>query len=71
MTQVVKSLEAKVEQLKSLESTAIEQQGKMTQLEAKVTQLEAQLELNVSPVLFHLIQSFTVGRHFRRFSMTE
>jgi hypothetical protein len=55
MKQVVKSLEAKVEQLKSLESTAIEQQAKMTQLEAKMTQLEAQLELNVSPILFHLI----------------
>jgi hypothetical protein len=46
MTQVVKSLEVKVEQLNSLESTAIEQQ-------AKVTQLEAQLELNVS--LYFLI----------------
>jgi hypothetical protein len=42
MTQVVKSLEAKDEQLKSLESTAIE-------LQAKVTQLESQGELNVSP----------------------
>ncbi|XP_046456495.1 uncharacterized protein LOC124203731 [Daphnia pulex] len=39
MKQVVTSLEAKVEQLKNLESTAIEQQG-------KVTQMEAQLELN-------------------------
>ncbi len=28
----------------------------------KVTQLEAQLELNVSPILFSLIQSFTVGK---------
>ncbi|XP_046646007.1 uncharacterized protein LOC124336299 [Daphnia pulicaria] len=46
MTQVVKSLEAKVEQLKSLESTAIEQQAKVTQLEAKMTQLESQGELN-------------------------
>jgi hypothetical protein len=63
MTQVVKSLEVKVEQLKSLESTAIEQQ-------AKVTQLEAQGELNVSPILFSLIQSFTVGKQFC-FSMTE
>jgi multidrug resistance efflux pump len=70
MTQVVKSLEAKVEELKSLESTAIEQQAKVTQMEAKVTQLEAQLELNVSPILFNLIQSFTVGKHFC-FSMTE
>ena len=51
MKQVVKSLEAKDEKLKSLESTAIEQQGKMTQLEAKVTQLEAQGELNVSLLL--------------------
>jgi hypothetical protein len=52
MTQVVKSLEAKVEQLKSLESTAIEQQAKVTQLEAKMTQLESQGELNVSPYCF-------------------
>jgi hypothetical protein len=42
MKQVMKSLEAKVEQLKSLESTTIEQQ-------AKVTQLESQGELNESP----------------------
>ena len=55
MTQVVKSFEAKVEQLKTLESTAIEQQGKVTQLEAKMTQLESQGELNVSHILFHLI----------------
>jgi hypothetical protein len=55
MTQVVKNLEAKDEKLKSLESTAIEQQ-------AKVTQLETQLELNVSPILFNLIQRFTVGK---------
>ncbi|XP_046645819.1 uncharacterized protein LOC124336165 [Daphnia pulicaria] len=39
MKQVVKNLEARDEKLKSLESTAIEQQAKMTQL-------EAQLELN-------------------------
>jgi hypothetical protein len=44
MKQVVKNLEAKVEQLKSLESTAIEQQAKMTQL-------ESQGELNVSLLL--------------------
>ncbi len=31
--------------------------------EEKVTQLEAQLELNVS-LLFSLIQSFIVGKHF-------
>jgi hypothetical protein len=55
MKQVVKSLEVKVEQLKSFESTAIEQQAKMTQL-------EAQLEHNVSQ-LFSLIQSFTVGKN--------
>ncbi len=55
MKQVVKNLEAKVEQLKSLESTAIELQG-------KVTQMEAQLELNVSPILLSLIQSFAVGK---------
>jgi hypothetical protein len=42
MKQVVKNLEARDEKLKSLESTAIEQQAKMTQL-------EAQLELNASP----------------------
>jgi hypothetical protein len=48
MKQVVTSLEAKVEQLKNLESTAIEQQGKMTQM-------EAQLELNVNPILLSLI----------------
>jgi hypothetical protein len=43
-------------QMKQLfESTAIEQQGKMTQL-------EAQLELHVSPILLSLIQSFTVGK---------
>jgi hypothetical protein len=52
--------------VKSLESTAIELQAKV----GKVTQLEAQLELNASPILFSLIQSFTVGKHFR-FSMTE
>jgi hypothetical protein len=40
--------------VKSLESTAIE-------LQAKVTQLEAKLELNVS-LLFSLIQCFTVGK---------
>jgi hypothetical protein len=51
--------------VKSLESTTVELQAKV----AKVTQLEAQLELNVSQ-LFSLIQSFTVGKHFR-FSMTE
>jgi hypothetical protein len=34
------------------------------QLEAKVTQLETQGELNVSKLLFSLIQSFTVGQHF-------
>ncbi len=56
MKQVVKSLEAKDDKLKSLESTAIEQQ-------AKVTQLEAKIELNVS-LLFSLIQCFTVGKHF-------
>jgi hypothetical protein len=56
MTEVVKNLEAKVEQLNSLESTTIEQQG-------KVTQMEAQLELNVSPILFNLIQSFSVGKN--------
>jgi hypothetical protein len=55
MTQVVKSLEVKDEKLKSLESTAIEQQAKVTQMEAKMTQLESQVELNVSPILFHLI----------------
>ena len=55
MKQVVKSLEAKVEQLKGLESTAIEQQGKVTLLEAKVTQLESQGELNVNPILLSLI----------------
>jgi hypothetical protein len=49
MKQVVKNLEAKVEKLKSLESTAIEQQAKVTQMEAKMTQLQAQLELNASP----------------------
>ncbi len=43
--------------VKSLESTVIE-------LQAKVTQQEAQLELNVSPILFSLIQSFTVDKHF-------
>jgi hypothetical protein len=48
--------------VKSLELIAVEQQ-------AKVTQLEAQLELNVS-LLFSLTQSFTMGKHFR-FSMTE
>jgi hypothetical protein len=42
--------------VKSLESTVIE-------LQAKVTQQEAQLELNVS-LRFSLIQSFTVGKHF-------
>jgi hypothetical protein len=43
MTQVVKSLEAKVEELKSLESTAIELQAKVTQLEAKVEQQDSLL----------------------------
>jgi hypothetical protein len=52
--QVVKNLEVKVEELKNLESTAIEQQ-------AKVTQLESQGELNVS-LLFSSIQSFIVGK---------
>jgi hypothetical protein len=47
----------------SLESTAIEQQ-------AKVTQLEAQLELNVS-LLLSLIQNFTAGNNNFCFSMTE
>jgi hypothetical protein len=45
MKEVVKNFEARDEKLKSLESTAIE-------LQAKVTQLEAQLELNVSPYCF-------------------
>jgi hypothetical protein len=49
MKQVVTSLEAKDEQLKSLESTAIE-------LQAKVTVLEAQLELNVSLLLLALFR---------------
>jgi hypothetical protein len=49
--QVVKNLEVKVEELKNLESTAIEQQAKVTQLEAKMTQLESQGELNVSLLL--------------------
>jgi hypothetical protein len=44
------------------ESTAIEQQGKVTLLEAKVTQLESQGELNVNPILLSSIQSFTVGK---------
>jgi hypothetical protein len=52
MKQVVTSLEAKDEQLKSLESTAIELRAKVTQLEAKVEQLESQGELNVSPYCF-------------------
>ncbi len=43
MKQVVKSLEAKVEQLKSLESTAIELQEKVTVLEAKVEQQDSLL----------------------------
>jgi hypothetical protein len=43
MKQVVKSLEAKVEQLKSLEATAIELQGKVTVLEAKVEQQDSLL----------------------------
>jgi hypothetical protein len=43
MKQVVKSLEAKVEQLKNLESTAIELQAKVTVLEAKVEQQDSLL----------------------------
>jgi hypothetical protein len=43
MKQVVKSLEAKDEQLKSLESTAIELRAKVTQLEAKVEQQDSLL----------------------------
>ncbi len=54
MKQVVNNLEVKVEELKNLESTAIE-------LQAKVTQLESQGELNVSQ-LFSLIQSFTLDK---------
>jgi hypothetical protein len=43
MKQVLKSLEAKDEQLKSLESTAIELRAKVTQLEAKVEQQDSLL----------------------------
>jgi hypothetical protein len=43
MKQVVISLEAKDEQLKSLESTAIELRAKVTQLEAKVEQQDSLL----------------------------
>ncbi len=43
MKQVMKSLEVKVEQLKSFESTAIELQAKVTQLEAKVEQQDSLL----------------------------
>jgi hypothetical protein len=43
MKQVVKSLEAKVEQMKGLESTAIELQAKVTVLEAKVEQQDSLL----------------------------
>jgi hypothetical protein len=43
MKQVVKSLEAKDEQLKNLESTAIELRAKVTQLEAKVEQQDSLL----------------------------
>jgi hypothetical protein len=43
MKQVVKSLEAKVEQLKGLESTTIELQAKVTVLEAKVEQQDSLL----------------------------
>jgi hypothetical protein len=43
MKQVVTSLEAKDEQLKGLESTAIELRAKVTQLEAKVEQQDSLL----------------------------
>jgi hypothetical protein len=43
MKQVVKSLEAKDEQLKSLESTAFELRAKVTVLEAKVEQQDSLL----------------------------
>jgi hypothetical protein len=43
MKQVVKSLEDKDEQLKSLKSTAIELRAKVTQLEAKVEQQDSLL----------------------------
>jgi hypothetical protein len=61
------SLEDKLQELELRLEAKIE--AKNGQLEEKVTQLEAQLELNVS-LLFSLIQSFTVGKHFC-FSMTE
>ncbi len=62
------SLEDKLQELEVRLEAKIE--AKNAQLEEKVAQLEVQLELNVSPILFSLIQSFTVGKHFR-FSMTE
>jgi hypothetical protein len=55
------SLEDKLQELEARLEAKIE--AKNAQLEEKVTQLEAQLELNVS-LLFCLIQSFIVGKHF-------
>jgi hypothetical protein len=55
------SLEDKLQELEVRLEAKIE--AKNAQLEEKVTQLEAQLELNVS-LLFSLIQSFTVDKHF-------
>jgi hypothetical protein len=43
MKQVVKSLENKVEQLKNLESTAIELEAKVTVMEAKIEQQDSLL----------------------------
>jgi hypothetical protein len=63
MKQVVKNLEAKVGQMKSLESTAIE-------LQEKVTQLEALGELNVSLLLLVQFRVVLWVKHFC-FSMAE
>jgi hypothetical protein len=60
------SLEDKLQELEVRLEAKIE--AKNAQLEEKVAQLEVQLELNVSPVLFCLIQSFTVGKTFSLFN---